>query len=60
MARDPRDAAISRMLYRWHRGIMGSRKQYHAHVELVLKKKSIRPPCPLLKSAVTPDTTTGP
>ena len=39
MARDPRDAAISRMLYRWHRGVMGSKKQYQAHVELVLKKE---------------------
>jgi hypothetical protein len=39
MARDPRDAAISRMLYRWHRGTMGSKKQYQAHVDLVLKKE---------------------
>ena len=39
MARDPRDAAVSRMLYRWHRGILGQKKQYQAHLELVLKKE---------------------
>ena len=39
MARDPRDAAVSRMLYRWHRGIMGHKKQYEAHLDLVLKKE---------------------
>ncbi|MGD8990764.1 MAG: hypothetical protein PVI00_04835 [Desulfobacterales bacterium] len=39
MARDPRDAAVSRMLYRWHRGILGHRKQYQAHLDLVLKKE---------------------
>jgi hypothetical protein len=43
MARDPRDAAISRMLYRWHRGVMGSKKQYQAHVERVLKKEKDPP-----------------
>ena len=39
MARDPRDAAVSRMLYRWHRGYPGKRKQYEAHLNLVLKKE---------------------
>ena len=39
MARDPRDAAVSRMLYRWHRGYFGHRKQYEAHLNLVLKKE---------------------
>ena len=39
MARDPRDAAVSRMLYRWHKGLKGSRKQYEAHLDLVLKKE---------------------
>lgn len=39
MARDPRDAAVSRMLYRWHRGIWGQKKQYQAHLDLILKKE---------------------
>ena len=39
MARDPRDAAVSRMLYRWHRGYSGIKKQYEAHLDLVLKKE---------------------
>jgi len=39
MARDPRDAAVSRMLYRWHRGFSGRKKQYEAHLDLVLKKE---------------------
>jgi hypothetical protein len=39
MARDPRDAAVSRMLYRWHRGFEGRKKQYQAHLDLVLKKE---------------------
>ena len=39
MARDPRDAAVSRMLYRWHRGYFRRRKQYEAHLKLVLKKE---------------------
>ena len=39
MARDPRDAAVSRMLYRWHRGYFGKRKQYEAHLKQVLKKE---------------------
>ncbi|MBW1980802.1 MAG: hypothetical protein JRJ12_06235 [Deltaproteobacteria bacterium] len=39
MARDPRDVAVSRMLYRWHRGYLGSKKQYQAHLDLVLKKE---------------------
>ena len=39
IARDPRDAAISRMLYRWHKGHKGKIKQYKTHLELVLKKE---------------------
>ncbi len=39
MARDPRDAAVSRMLYRWHKGFEGRKKQYEAHLDLVLKKE---------------------
>jgi hypothetical protein len=39
MARDPRDAAVSRMLYRWHKGFMGQKKQYETHLDLVLKKE---------------------
>jgi hypothetical protein len=39
MARDPRDAAISRMLYRWHRGYWAHKKQYEAHLDLVMKKE---------------------
>jgi hypothetical protein len=39
MARDPRDAAVSRMLYRWHRGYEGCKQQYEKHLELVLKKE---------------------
>ena len=39
MARDPRDAAVSRMLYRWHKGHLGRKKQYETHLELVLKKE---------------------
>lgn len=39
MARDPRDTAVSRMLYRWHKGYLGNKKQYEAHLDLVLKKE---------------------
>ena len=39
MARDPRDAAVSRMLYRWHRGYDGCKQQFEDHLELVLKKE---------------------
>ena len=39
MARDPRDAAVSRMLYRWHKGHEGCKKQYESHLELVLAKE---------------------
>ena len=39
MARDPRDAAVSRMLYKWHKGFEGRKKQYEAHLDLVLKKE---------------------
>jgi hypothetical protein len=39
MARDPRDAAVSRMLYRWHKGHKGKKRQYESHLALVLKKE---------------------
>ena len=39
MARDPRDAAVSRMLYRWHRGYDGRKQQFENHLELVLRKE---------------------
>ena len=39
MARDPRDAAVSRMLFRWHKGNWGQGKQYRKHLELVQKKE---------------------
>jgi hypothetical protein len=42
IARDPRDAAVSRMLYRWHKGHRGNKKQYETHIELVLKKEKDR------------------
>ena len=39
LARDPRDVAVSRMLFRWHKGPKGSWKQYRTHLELVQKKE---------------------
>jgi hypothetical protein len=39
MARDPRDVAVSRMLYRWQKGNKGQKDQYRAHLNLVLKKE---------------------
>ena len=39
IARDPRDVAVSRMLYRWHRGRMGHKQQFQAQLDLVLKKE---------------------
>ena len=39
MARDPRDVAVSRMLFRWHKGPKGSWKQYRTHLALVEKKE---------------------
>jgi len=39
MARDPRDSAVSRMLYRWHKGYGGRKAQYRAHLDLVLQKE---------------------
>ena len=39
MARDPRDAAVSRMLYRWHNGYKGYKQQFKNQLELVLKKE---------------------
>jgi len=46
MARDPRDAAVSRMLYRWHRGHEGRKKQFESHLELILKKEKDPPSVP--------------
>ena len=39
MARDPRDAAVSRILYRFHKGLLFNRKQYEAYFDLILKKE---------------------
>ena len=39
MARDPRDSAVSRMLYRWHKGHRGNKKLFEAYFELILKKE---------------------
>ena len=39
MARDPRDVAVSEMLYRWHKGHKGSKKQYQEHLAIVQKKE---------------------
>ena len=39
MARDPRDAGVSRMLFRWHKGNWGQGKQYRKHLELVERKE---------------------
>ena len=39
MARDPRDSAVSRMLYRWHKGHRGNKKQFESHLKRVLKKE---------------------
>jgi hypothetical protein len=46
MARDPRDAAVSRMLYRWHRGYQGCKQQFENHLGLVLKKEKDPPSVP--------------
>jgi len=40
IARDPRDVAVSRVLYRWNRGCVGRRRQFKAHLELVKKKEA--------------------
>lgn len=39
IARDPRDNAISRMLFRWYRGSKRNKEQYRACLRLVLKKE---------------------
>ncbi len=39
IARDPRDVAVSRMLYRWHRGYKGRKDQYRAYLDLILRKE---------------------
>ncbi len=40
IARDPRDVAVSRMLYRWNRGCVVHRRQFRAHLDLVKKKEA--------------------
>lgn len=40
MARDPRDVAVSRMLYRWQKGNKGQKNQFLTHLNLVLKKEN--------------------
>jgi len=49
MARDPRDAAVSRMLYKWHKGFEGRKEQYEAHLDLVLKKEKDPPSIPFFE-----------
>jgi hypothetical protein len=39
MARDPRDVAVSRTLYRWNRGTLGRGRQYRAYLDLILQKE---------------------
>lgn len=39
IARDPRDVAVSRMLYRWQKGVKGKQEQYQAHLQLILDKE---------------------
>jgi hypothetical protein len=39
MARDPRDAAISRTLYWFHKGTLLRKKQFDAYLDLILKKE---------------------
>jgi hypothetical protein len=39
MARDPRDSAVSRLLYRWHKGHSGNKKQFSAYLDLILQKE---------------------
>jgi len=46
MARDPRDAAVSRMLFRWHKGHKGKRQQYREHLELIRRKEQDPPSIP--------------
>lgn len=49
ISRDPRDAAVSRMLYRWHRGYAGHRKQFLSHLELVRMKEQNPPSIPFIE-----------
>ena len=39
IARDPRDNAVSRLLFRWYRGAKRAKEQYRACLELVVKKE---------------------
>jgi hypothetical protein len=39
MARDPRDVAVSRILYRFHKGTILCKKQFEAYYRLILQKE---------------------
>ncbi len=39
MARDPRDVAVSRILYRFHKGTLFCRRQFRAYFERILEKE---------------------
>ena len=39
MARDPRDVAVSRILYRFHKGTLLRKKQFEAYYRLILEKE---------------------
>jgi hypothetical protein len=39
IARDPRDVAVSRMLYRWQLGAEEHKEQYQAHLQMILQKE---------------------
>jgi hypothetical protein len=59
MARDPRDVAVSRMLYRWQRGNKGQKRQYLAHLNLVFKKSTTLARSLLQKFTAMPDPING-
>jgi len=39
MARDPRDTAVSRILYRFHKGTFRRRNQFAAYLDLIMQKE---------------------
>jgi hypothetical protein len=39
MARDPRDVAVSRTLFIWHKGTKGNRQQYQEYLKLIEQKE---------------------
>jgi hypothetical protein len=49
MARDPRDTAVSRLLYRWHKGTAGHQKQFQAYFDLILQKEKNPASVPLFE-----------